>query len=367
MPRRRFTLPVFALALLLSAATANAAYRDLSPSAEVAKQIRSPATLNPVWTRNITASDASSAIAAWSDATGSLRVYVADTDNGRVLAFDGASGEPVPLDTGSGLSTPTALFAIDDLLFVVERDSRRVQTFALPALQPLGTVGEGGLIQPTSLFARQADVDSYLLYVGDDYDNDGNVPPDRDLNRRVKSYLVTLHRDANAAPESVSAERVGQIGETSGDGVVRRMGALGGDAFYDHLLIGERDRGHDSGYRVYGFAGKYRNASLGQELFRRGPADIALRGCDSGGGHWLASDSGGDEDANSPLLVMDRASLRPIGAFTLGSGTVDSLWFQNGKSPAFPSGLLFARQGNRLVAIDWRDIARELRLDPACR
>src|SRR5690606_28831867 len=96
---------------------------------------------------------------------------------------------------------------------------------------------------PTSLFARHTDVDSYLLYVADDYDNDGRVPPDRDLNRRVKTYQVSLARsnDAAASPATISAERVGQLGETDGDGILRRVGAMAGDPFYDHLLIAERD------------------------------------------------------------------------------------------------------------------------------
>ena len=47
-------------------------------------------------------------------------------------------------------AAPSA-FVIDDVLFVVEQHNRRVLALGLPGLRPLGTVGDGGLIRPTSL------------------------------------------------------------------------------------------------------------------------------------------------------------------------------------------------------------------------
>lgn len=353
------------LLLGLCIGPASAAYRDLTPSTPVARQIQSPARVSPRWEQAIPATTGLSSLAAWTDAAGRLQVYASDTASGRLLVLDGANGTP-RVDAGElQLAAPTALFVIDDVLFVVEQDRRRVLALGLPDLRPLGTVGDGGLIRPTSLFARHSDVDSYLLYVADDYDNDGRVPPDRDLNRRIKTYQVTLGRADGVAgkPQDILAERVGQLGETDGDGILRRIGAMAGDPFYDHLLVAERDSGNDSGLRVYGFAGSYRNARLDRGLFQHQAASVALRACDSGRGHWFASDAAD----GSPLLLMDRASLRPAGAFSNDRAAADGLWYQENAGSSFPNGVLLARQGTAISAFDWRDIARELRLDSACR
>ncbi|MEZ5465008.1 MAG: hypothetical protein R3F22_07285 [Lysobacteraceae bacterium] len=344
---------------------ADAANRDRSPSAAVARQIEAPASIAPRWQHALPASGSLSSVAGWHGGNGRFIVYASDTAGGRLRVLDGLSGEPAGEPADLQMAAPTALFVIDDLLLVVEQDARRVLALGLPGLNPLGSIGDGGLIRPVSLFARHTDVDRYLLYVGDDYDNEGRLPPDRDLNRRVKTYQVSLDRDAaDASPDRVSAERIGQLGETAGEGVLHRVGALVGDPFYDHLLITERDRTNDSGLRVYGFAGKYRNARLDRGLFGQQASGLALRACGNGRGHWFATDA----TENSPILLMDRASLRPSGAFDTGSdGATDSLWFQPTAAAAFPDGVLLIRQGGQLAAIDWRDVARELRLDAACR
>lgn len=369
MPRRSLLLFSTSLVLALSSSLASAAFRNLSPTAEVARQMRSPVPVTPRWRQPAPAPANLSSVAAWTDASGRVRVYISDADADRLRILDGATGEVVDEAKASALSlaTPTALFVIDDLLLVVEQRNHRVLALGLPDLHPLGSVGDGGLIQPVSLFARHTDVDSYLLYVADDYDDNGKVPADRDLNRRVKSYSLSLSRgnDAAATPTRIDAARVGQLGATEGNGLIRRIGSLGGDPFYDQLLVAERDRGHDSGYRVYGFSGKYRDASLDRDIFQQRAAGITLRACDNGGGHWIASD---EMEGGSPLLVMDRASLRPAGAFTDSSGSAAiSLWFQGNAATAFPAGVLLVRFDGQLSAIDWRDIARELRLDLACQ
>ena len=365
MNRHRYRCIQASLLLALGIGPASAAYRDLSPSSPVARQIASPASIEPRWEQPMPASTGLASLAAWEDGAGGLHVYASDTANGSLLVLDGATGTALAEGNSPRLAAPTALFVIDDVLFVVEQDERRVLALGLPDLRPLGTVGDGGLIRPTSLFARHTDVDSYLLYVADDYDNDGRVPPDRDLNRRIKTYQVTLGRDdgVGGQPQGIAAERVGQLGETEGDGILRRVGAMAGDPFYDHLLIAERDTANDSGLRVYGFAGKYRNARLDRGLFRQRATGVALRACDNGRGHWFASD---DADG-SPVLLMDRASLRPAGAFRPAGATADALWYQENAGSSFPSGVLLVRQGGAISAFDWRDIAREPGLDSACR
>src|SRR5690606_25758602 len=72
----------------------------------------------------------------------------------QLVVYDGATGERMRSVGASGaqlgqLRRPNGVATVDDrFAFVVERDNRRVQMFALPGFEPLLAFGQDALVQP---------------------------------------------------------------------------------------------------------------------------------------------------------------------------------------------------------------------------
>ena len=95
-----------------------------------------------------TAPDGSVWLIATAKATDKLAVYDGDTGLTR-MATGGSGAKP------GEFRRPNGIFVADDLVFVVERDNRRVQVLALPSLQPLGHFGEAQLQAPYGLWVEK--------------------------------------------------------------------------------------------------------------------------------------------------------------------------------------------------------------------
>jgi 3-phytase len=280
-----------------------------------------------------------------------------------ILVNDAATGEPVRRvgGTGSGpgqLERPNGVAAIADLMLVVERDNARLQAFSLPGFEPLGTFGEEQLRRPYGIAAYGDGQGRIDLYVTDNYELvEDSIPPDSALGERVEHFRVWMEGG------ELRTEHVGTFGETSGEGVLRKVETIGVDPANDRVLIAE-ELEPDSHWKIYTLDGTFSRA-FGRGYFPHEAEGLALYACADGGGYWVATDQ--DEQTNT-FHVFDRETLEHLGAFTgVTTRNTDGVALtQTGFGP-FPAGAFYAvhNDGN-IAAFSWAEIAAALDLRSDC-
>jgi len=306
--------------------------------------------------------------ASWMD--GGRRMLVATAKaTDRLVVYDGATGKRLRSMGGSGdgagrLRRPNGVATIDDrLLFVVERDNRRVQLFGLPGLEPLLSFGQDGLRQPYGLWVRPSG-DGYEVLVSDAYmageDAEGNdiVPSLAELGQRFRRYQVTERVGTWTARDT------GTFGDTGSAGAIRVPESLFGDEDHDRLLVAEEDVPTGTRLREYDLQGRYRGRDVGVGQYLAQAEGIALMRCRDGSGWWVASDQFADRTV---FHLFDRVSLAHVGSFAGKiTGLTDGVWLDPRGDARFPEGVFYASHLDAAVAaFDWRDIAAALKL-PAC-
>lgn len=283
-------------------------------------------------------------------------VVILDAINGNELRRLGSSG------TAAGqLERPNGVWVVDDLLFVVERDNKRVQVFALPSLESLLIFGQPELVKPYGIYIHQPVPSTYQVYVTDNYELvEDQVPPDAELGRRVYRYQVTRQG------AGLSAAKELQFGATSGPGVLRIVESINGDTKYDRLLIAEEEEDASLGglqVKVYTLDGQYTGTNFGSGLFHSQVEGIALDARPDGSGYWIVTDQ--SHEANT-FHFFDRKSLRHRGAFRAEiTSNTDGIWLDTTPLPDFgyPRGIFYAVHNDGNVAgIDYATILRKLGL-----
>lgn len=303
--------------------------------------------------------------AVWHGPDGTNWLFATAKTTNVVVIADAATGMPVKrlgsAGTAAGrLARPNGILALDSLLFVVERDNRRVQVFHLPSLAPAGTFGESVLRLPYGIAAYATSQGEYAVYVTDNYETvDDRVSPDREPGERVKHFRVTLGQ------QGVVAELVRAFGDTSGSGVLRVVESIAVDPPNGRLLIAE-ELETDSHIKVYTLDGRYTGRDLGRGMFPQEAEGIALYACGDTAGYWLATDQG---EAVNTYHVFDRMTFALLGSFR-GARTrlTDGIALTQRAFGPFPGGALFASHLDGSVsAFSWTDIARPLGLRMDCR
>ena len=281
-----------------------------------------------------------------------------------ILVNDAGSGAPIRRvgGTGSGpgqLERPNGVAAIGDLMLVVERDNARIQAFSLPGFEPLGTFGEEQLRRPYGIAAWQDGQGRIELYVTDNYELvEDEIPPDSALGERVEHFRAWIEGG------ELRTEHVRTFGETSGDGVLRKVETIGVDPANDRVLIAE-ELEPDSHWKIYALDGTFSGQVFGRSYFPHEAEGLALYACADGGGYWIATDQ--DEQTNT-FHVFDRRSLEHLGAFTgVTTRNTDGVALtQTGFGP-FPAGAFYAvhNDGN-IATFSWAEIAAALGLRSDC-
>lgn len=308
--------------------------------------------------------------AAWATPGGELWLFATAKQGDRLVVYDGETGQTLRSVGGSGAGAgrferPNGIAVHGDLLFVVERDNRRVQVLALPSLRSLATFGENQLLQPYGLWVRELApgtlevlvTDAYML--GEDANGDEIVPPLAQLDRRVQRYRIDV------AGDGVSARHVGAFGDTSAAGAIRIPESIWGDETHDRLLIAEEDIATGTAVREYDLDGNFQGRTVGLDTFKAQAEGIALWTCPDGSGYWLTTDQFKDR---SLFHVYDRQTLRYVGAFAGQTvGNTDGVWLHQAATTRFPAGVFFAVHDDMAVAaFDWREIAGALELRKNC-
>jgi 3-phytase len=290
---------------------------------------------------------------------------ISTAKEGNVLRIDDARTGTFIRDLGGPgirpgrLERPNGIAVVDDILWIVERDNRRVQLFTLPGFQSIMTFGESELTLPYGIAVRRDGSGAYTTWITDSYELvEDSVPPDSALGRRVREYRVTVGTDG------ARAEHVRAFGETSGPGVLRVVESIAVDPANDRLMIAEELEG-ESLIKVYDTAGRFTGSTMGPANFPNQAEGIVLYACGDDAGYWIATDQG--TRANT-FHVFDRMTLEPVGSFR--GATVmntDGIALTQQALPGFPAGAFYAvHDDSGVVAFSWQSIADALGLRADC-
>lgn len=308
--------------------------------------------------------------ASWRAPDGKTWLFATAKEGKGLVLYDGDTGATLRSVGTEGskpgqFKRPNGVAVSGNLLFVVERDNRRVQVLALPSLATLATFGEDELQQPYGLFIREhvsgerevLVTDAYMI--GEDAKGDDIPPPLAQLDRRVQRYLVRVDG------EKVTAVNSGAFGDTTAAGAIRVPESLWGDVANDRLLISEEDVATGTAYRDYTMAGEFRGSTVGLGRFKAQAEGVTLWSCPDGSGYWLTTDQFKDL---SLFHVFDRKTLQHLGAFAGKTvANTDGVWLQQAATTRFPQGVFYAVHDDMGVgAFDWRDIASALKLRVSC-
>ena len=285
-----------------------------------------------------------------------LRVF--DADTGASLRAVGARGAlPGQFDRPNGIAVH------GDLVFVAERDNRRVQVLTLPDFRPLAAFGADMLRRPYGLWLHETAPGTVEVYVTDSFIEGADhtrAPDVASLDQRVRRYRFEWHDGA-----SPRATALGSFGATDPQVALRIVESIAGDAAHDRLLIADEDLRHRATVKIYTLAGDNTGRVLPGGTFEGEPEGIALWSCSVDGGYWIVADQ---LPPRSVFRVFDRAQLAPAGAFTGAQvAATGGIALHASATARFPAGALYAVEDDTSVtAFDLRDVAAALRLDPDC-
>lgn len=310
----------------------------------------------------LTPADNIDSSASWNAPDGSTWLIATAKATDKLVIYDGDTGlsRNAVGSTGNKLGQfrrPNGIFVIDNLVFVVERDNRRVQVLLLPELRPLGTFGDSQLVSPYGLWVDKKQ-QGYDILVSDAYMNGDAVPPLEKLDRRFKRYRLNVMN-------GFQAEHIADFGNTDLDGAIQIPESIWGDADRNVLLLSEEDQVSGTYLKVYGADYRYAGRAVGKGLFKAQAEGIALWQCPDGSGYWIATDQYKDR---SLFHIFDRQDFSHKGAFA-GNTTAntDGVWLNQRVTRQFPNGVFYAVHDDQgVAAFDWRAIASALNLRANC-
>lgn len=264
------------------------------------------------------------------------RLIVHDAATGNFVKYVGASGnEPLQF------SRPNGIFAIDSLLFIVERDNARLQILKLPDFNFVNFIGIGDLIKPYGIYVHKNEK-SYNIYVTDNYETaDEQIPIDKDLGNRIHLYEMKFENN------QFQTKLIKKFGDTTGNGVLRIVESINGDFENNNLLIAE-EKEDETCIKIYNFDGIFKNKIVGRGLFKTQVEGIALYKEKDNQGFWVATDQ---DSASNTFHFFDRKTFEHIGFFKSTKTTnTDGIWLTQESLTNFPKGVFFAVNNDKNIS-----------------
>lgn len=294
---------------------------------------------------------------------GEHRIQVLDANSGAMARWVGEPGQ-----AAGHFQRPGGISVVDDLLWVVDRDNRRVTVMRLPDFDVIGTFGDATLAGPTSLWVQALGDSRYQVYVNDpgQLDNANRQGEEGRVSRIYPWQVIVtvggLEADAGTA-----------FGEAEGLGILTAAGAIQGDPSHDRLLLAARTDSANFAVKVYDLGGSFTGQLVGVGLFKGQVNGIALYDCPDGSGYWVMSDF---VDSSTRSHVFERASLAHVGSFSSGNTAhAQYLLLAKHSFPGFPAGALYigneggnkgGNKGGNVSAFSWSEVIDALDLQPQC-
>ena len=288
-------------------------------------------------------------IAIW-HGKGGQHWLIATAKRGHVLpVYDAATGEfikdiGVPGTRRGELQRPNGIAVIDDLIFVVERDNKRLQIFSLPEGRSLGFTDGGIMQRPYGIAVMQGDAQDYIVYITDDFNAAGKSGP-----KRVHIYRVKMQRD------KAEISFVRTFGDQQGPGVLTKVESIVIDQENGRLIIADEHRTQKN-LKIYTLSGDFVGEILGEGLFEYEPEGIALYQTGLKSGYIIATDQ---DRVGNKFYLFDRQTFAHVGTFkgNLVRNT-DGVAVTNRAFGPFKSGAFYAVHDNgSICAFDWHTLA----------
>ena len=360
-----------AAALLLAACTGAPVVDDAEDRADRVREAARTGTgsdatvIAEAWLSSMTPDDNIDSLAAWAAPDGRVLVIATAKATDRLVVYDGTTGKTLRHVGRSGagegeFDRPNGVAVVDDLLFVVERDNRRVQVLRLPGFSHAVSFGSDEFEKPYGIWVNRTG-DGYDVYVtdaymaGEDAHGEGILPPLAQLDRRVHRFAVSPSGDG------LAVRSLGAFGDTGARGALRVVESVWGDPDNDRLLLAEEDETYANEFKVYDLQGSFTGRTFGADFLQAQAEGITLKACADGSGWWLTTEQG---KGRTVFHLFDRVTLAHVGAVAGKSvANTDGIWLSDVPSMRFPEGALYAVHDDQgVVALDWRDIAGALDL-----
>jgi 3-phytase len=250
---------------------------------------------------------------------------------------------------------PNGVAVADDLLFVVERDNRRVQVLHLPSLEHVMYFGTAELVKPYGIALLRRSPHVLEVFITDDYRGFlGRTPADRRLGARIKHFRISTGTRA--------AHLVQAFGAVTGAGRLRQVESIAVDPDNGLLLIADEEA---LDIKIYDADGRFTGRTIGGDVLKHEPEGIVLYACPEGAGYWIVADQ---HRRDNRFLVFDRSSLTLRGAFTGHQVTnTDGVALVQSSVGAMSAGAFYAVHDDSAVgAFSWTAIATALGLRADC-
>lgn len=318
-----------------------------------------PAKVKQVWASSGVSFAETDSLAACDAGDGKVLLFASCKNGNRIDVFDAATGKFMRSigAQGSGpgqFGGPNGLVvarmprkdddrnaaAVEQVLFVIERDNARVQCFRVSDFAPIGLFGADELGKPYGGDVSYG-AGGVVLYVTDAKPRDG---------RRVRRYSVSLEDG------KVTAKFLGSFAEKRGTGAVEKPESILVDDARDRVLVCdeiERD------VKVFTRDGKFTGTTFGRGQVQVEPEGIAMIRAIADGAVIVTD----QRPSISVWFAYDRDNFQPLGSFTgdpVVANTDGICVFEQPFGP-FRKGALFAVNDDQDVhAFDLADIAAAL-------
>ena len=277
--------------------------------------------------------------ALWNDGNGNALLLATGKTSDDISVYNALNGSYVQSvgSAGNGkleFERPNGIFVIDSLLFVVERDNKRVQVLSLPEFRFICFIGGQELIRPYGIFVYRPDSTNYRLYITDNYETEDELlPPPSELDERIKMYNL------NYSGGLAEASFVKAFGDTSGAGMLRIVESIAGDVENNKLLIAEEDSAYSS-VKIYNLDGKFTGKEIPGKYFVGQIEGISLFSSSASENFWIITDQSYEDNS---FKIFGRNAYEYIAEF-VGPKTsnTDGIWLDNNPLPSFEKGLFLA-------------------------
>jgi len=276
------------------------------------------------------------------------RLLVHNSINGEFVKYVGSSG-----NGELQFLRPNGIFVIDSLLFVVERDNRRIQVLSLPSFTFKAFIAENDLVKPYGIYINKID-SVYNIFITDNYETaEGNIPPNAELNKRVLKYSAVFAKINRI-------NFVKHFGDTIADGTLKIVESIFGDEKYNNLLIAE-EKEDETCLKVYDFDGNYKNITFGKGLFKYQVEGISLYQ-NGDNGFWIIT----DQDLHDNIFhIFSRIDFSHIGYFKVkNTANTDGIWLTQEAFKNFPNGAFIAVNNDQNIsAVNLINILNEFKIE----
>lgn len=271
----------------------------------------------------------------------SLPVY--DATSGDLVKVIGEPG----MDAGQ-FQRPNGIAIENDILFIVERDNKRLQLFDLPDGNPLGYVN-GVMKRPYGLAVVTIEPNKqYMVYI-----TDNHGPVDRFYPKKVHQYAVNIVE--NQYGKKADMQLVRTFGDDEGKGVLWKLESIAVDPRHNRLFVADEHE-QQKNVKIYTLDGVFTGETIGDGLVEYEPEGIALYETSDEHGYVIVTDQ--DREGNQ-FYIFDRSSLVPIKPFEGKTvRNTDGIAITNRAFGPFKNGAFYAvHDDGNICAYDWHLLA----------